>query len=344
MTTVTAYGVTQPHGSFEKLGVERRELDPHDVLIKIAYAGICHSDIHTVRGEWGSITYPMIPGHEIAGVIEAVGSEVTSFKVGDRAGVGCFVDACGECENCLLGANNYCLRGNTATYNGIDKYGIPTAGGYSSHIVVDEHFTLSIPDALDLAEAAPLLCAGITMYSPLRLWNAGPDKRVGIVGLGGLGHMGVKIAAALGAEVSVITRSNAKRADAARLGASSFYASEDEGVLSSLRGTQDLIINTISAGVDAETYLKLLRLHGALVNVGVSPAPYSVSFGALISKSLAASGIGSIDETQEMLDFCAAHGLGADIEIIGASEIDQAYDRVVASDVRYRFVIDTATF
>jgi alcohol dehydrogenase (NADP+) len=344
MPTVTAFGVTQPHGSFEKLGVVRRDLDPHDVLIKIAFAGICHSDIHTVRGEWGSISYPMIPGHEIAGVIEAVGSAVTSFKVGDRAGVGCFVDACGECENCLLGANNYCLKGNTATYNGVDKYGIPTAGGYSSHIVVDEHFTLSIPDSLELAEAAPLLCAGITMYSPLRLWNAGPEKKVSIVGLGGLGHMGVKIAHAMGAEVSVITRSDAKRADAARLGASNFYASGEEDSLKALRNTQDVIINTISAGVDAQTYLSLLRLHGALINVGVSPEPYSVGFGALMAKSLSASGIGSITETQEMLDFCAEHGLGADIEVIGASDIDSAYDRVVASDVRYRFVIDTATF
>jgi uncharacterized zinc-type alcohol dehydrogenase-like protein len=346
MRTVTAYGVTRPHGSFEKLAIERRALGPHDVLIKIAFAGICHSDIHTVRGEWGSIAYPMVPGHEIAGVIEEVGDAVDHLAVGERAGVGCFVDSCRECANCLAGEDSYCTRGTTATYNGVDKQGLATAGGYSTHIVVDERYTLKIPDELSLAEAAPLLCAGITMYSPLRHWGAGPGKNVGIVGLGGLGHMGVKIASAMGADVSIFTRSDAKRADAARLGATSFTAPADRDTLKPKRYTMDLIINTISGGVDVETYLALLRLNGTLVNVGVSPEPYTVRFGPLVGgrRSLAASGIGGIRETQEMLDFCAAHGLGADIEVISAQEIDVAYDRVVSSDVRYRFVIDAATF
>ena len=346
MPTVTAYGVTEANGNFQKLELERRDLAPNDVRIKIAYAGICHSDIHTVREEWGGIHYPMIPGHEIAGIVEEVGSEVTTFKVGDRAGVGCFVDACGECVNCAQGWDNYCLKGNTATYNAVDKYGAHTAGGYSTHIVVDERYTLHIPEGIALDVAAPLLCAGITMYSPLNTWKAGPGKKVAIVGLGGLGHMGVKIAAAMGAEVTILTRSEAKRADAEALGAAHFVSTADRANLKPLRNTFDLIVNTISAGVDVTHYLPLLRLHGALVNVGVPTEPYSVPFGLLAGgqRSLSASGIGGIKETQEMLDFCAAHGLGAEIEVIAADQIDEAYDRVVASDVRYRFVIDAATF
>ena len=346
MPTVTAYGVSHANGSFERLDLERRELAPNDVLIKIAYAGICHSDIHTIREEWGGIHYPMIPGHEIAGIVEAIGSSVTTFAVGDRAGVGCFVDSCGECENCRSGDDNYCLKGNTATYNGVDKYGQHTAGGYSTHIVVDERYVLRIPDGIGLDVAAPLLCAGITMYSPLARWGTGPGKKVAIVGLGGLGHVGVKLAAAMGAEVTILTRSEDKQADATALGAAHFHSTRDRAGLKALRNSFDLIINTISAGVDVADYLPLLRLHGTLVNVGVSPEPYTVPFFLLAGgqKSLAASGIGGIRETQEMLDFCAAHGIGAEIELIGADQIDSAYDRVVASDVRYRFVIDTATF
>ena len=346
MGIVTAYGVTEPHGSFTKMDLERRDLHQNDVLIKIAYAGICHSDIHTVRGEWGQITFPMIPGHEIAGIVEAIGPGVTKHKVGDRVGVGCFVDSCRECENCLAGWDNYCLKGNTGTYNSVDKYGMHTAGGYSSHIVVDENYTLSIPDGIGLDVAAPLLCAGITMYSPLANWGAGPGKNVGIVGLGGLGHVGVKIAKAMGAEVTIMTRSNAKEQDAERLGASRFIATSDPDALTSLRNTFDLIVNTISSGIDVRQYLSTLRLHGTMVNVGVPTEPYTVPFGALAGgqKSLAASAIGSIRETQAMLDFCATHGIGADIELISTDQIDDAYDRVVASDVRYRFVIDAATF
>jgi len=346
MGIVTAYGVTEPHGAFTKLDLERRDLDQNDVLIKIAFAGICHSDIHTVRGEWGQITFPMIPGHEIAGIVEAVGPGVTKHNVGDRVGVGCFVDSCRECENCLSGWDNYCLKRNTGTYNSVDKYGMPTAGGYSSHIVVDENYTLSIPDGIGLDVAAPLLCAGITMYSPLAHWGTGPGKNVAIVGLGGLGHVGVKIARAMGAEVTIMTRSNAKEADAARLGASRFIATSAPDALEGLRNTFDLIVNTISSGIDVNHYLSTLRLHGAMVNVGVPTEPYTVPFGFLAGgqKSLAASAIGSIRETQEMLNFCATHGIGADIELISAHQIDDAYDRVVASDVRYRFVIDAATF
>lgn len=346
MAIVNAYGVTETGGRFSKIDLKRRDLDANDVLIRIAYAGICHSDIHTVRGEWGKINFPMVPGHEIAGTVEAVGPGVTTYKVGDRVGVGCFVDSCRECENCLAGYDHFCLNGNTGTYNSVDKYGEPTAGGYSSHIVVDENYTLRIPDGIGLDVAAPLLCAGITMYSPLAHWQAGPGKTVGIVGLGGLGHVGVKIAKAMGAEVTILTRSNAKEADAARLGASRFVATSDPEALKSLRNSFDLIINTISSGVDVLQYLPTLRLHGSMVNVGVPTEPYTVPFGFLAGgqKSLSGSAIGSIRETQEMLDFCATHGIGADIEVISADQIDEAYDRVVASDVRYRFVIDAATF
>ncbi len=346
MRTVTAYGVPKAHGSFEKLSIERRDLGPKDVLIKIAFAGICHSDIHTVREEWGGISYPMVPGHEIAGIVEEVGSDVTNFAVGDRAGVGCMVDSCRECENCRAGEEQYCLKGNIGTYNGVGKDGQPTAGGYSTHIVVDEHFVLSIPEGISLDVAAPLLCAGITMYSPLKHWGAGPGKKVAIVGLGGLGHVGVKIAAAMGAEVSILSRSDDKRGDAAALGAAHFHATGDPSVLKSLRGTFDLIVNTVSGNLPIDTYLSLLRLDGVMANVGVAPEPFQVRFSSLAGnrRSLTGSAIGGIRETQEMLDFCAEHGLGADIELISSHQINEAYDRVVNSDVRYRFVIDAATF
>ena len=345
MITVNARSTAGPDAPFEATTIERRDVGPHDVLIDIAYAGICHSDIHTARGEWRGTQYPFVGGHEIAGTVSAVGAEVTRFAVGDRAGVGCLVDSCRECEHCLAGEEQYCLNGNTGTYGSIGKDGRPTDGGYSEKIVVDENYVLSIPEGISLDVAAPLLCAGITLYSPLRHWGAGPGKKVAIVGLGGLGHMGVKLAHAMGAEVTVLSQSLKKQEDGLRLGADHYYATGDEGTFTHLRRSFDLIITTISAAVDIKDYLGLLKLDGALVTVGAPPEPMSVPAFALIGarRSLSGSAIGGIKQTQEMLDFCAEHGLGAEIEVIAADQIDEAYERVLASDVRYRFVIDTAT-
>lgn len=338
------FGLGKP---FEAMTIERREVGPKDVLIEIKYAGICHSDIHHVRGEWQEETYPLVPGHEIAGIVTEVGSEVTKHKVGDRVGVGCMVNSCGTCENCQKGEEQYCLNGQTPTYAGIDKYGdgTPTDGGYSTHIVVTEDFVLQIPEGIGLDVAAPLLCAGITLYSPLRHWNAGEGKKVAIVGLGGLGHMGVKLAHAMGAEVTVLSRSLSKKDDGLKLGADHFYATEDPATFTKLAKSFDLIINTVSAQVDVDAFLSLLKLDGTLVNVGAPAEPLSVRAFSLIMgrRSFAGSVIGGIKQTQEMLDFCAEHGLGAEIELINADQIDEAYDRVEASDVRYRFVIDSAT-
>jgi uncharacterized zinc-type alcohol dehydrogenase-like protein len=346
MRDVTAYATAGPKAPFEKTTIQRRDLGPSDVLIEIAYAGICHSDIHTAREEWGEAIFPLVPGHEIAGTVAEIGSAVTRYQVGDRVGVGCMVDSCRECENCLAGEEQYCLNGNVGTYNAIGKDGRPTEGGYSSHIVVDQDFVLGIPQGISLDVAAPLLCAGITLYSPLKHWGAGPGKRVAIVGLGGLGHMGVKIAHALGAEVTVLSQTLSKQQDGLRLGADHYYATSDEDTFDKLAGSFDLIVNTVSASLPMDRYLSLLRLDGALVNVGAPPEPQSVSAFTLIGsrRSWAGSMIGGIAQTQEMLDFCAEHGLGAEIELIGAEQIDEAYDRVVGSDVRYRFVIDGATF
>ena len=345
MTSAIAYALHQASGRFEKTTIERRELGPNDVRIAIAFAGICHSDIHTAREEWGTVRYPLVPGHEIAGVVEAIGDAVTTHAVGDRVGVGCMVNSCRECENCLAGEEQYCVKGNIGTYNAVDLDGTVTMGGYSTSVVVNEHFVLSIPEGIALDVAAPLLCAGITMYSPLMRWGTGPGKKVAILGLGGLGHMGVKLAAAMGAEVTILSRTAAKEADATALGAHHFVVTEPSQ-LRSLRSTYDLIVNTVSASVNAETYLSLLRFNGVLANVGVSPEPLSTRFSPLAQNNrvLAASGIGGIRETQEMINFCAAHGVGSMIETIAASQIDEAYDRVVASDVRYRFVIDASTF
>ena len=345
MTTVKAYASPSATEDLIATTIERREVGPHDVLIEIKFAGICHSDIHTVRGDWGPQQYPLVPGHEIAGIVTEVGSAVTKHAVGDRVGVGCMVNSCRECVNCLKGEEQYCLAGNTGTYGAVDRDGTITQGGYSSHVVVTEDFVVRIPEGLDLDVAAPLLCAGITTYSPLRHWGAGPGKKVAVVGLGGLGHMAVKIAHAMGAEVTVLSQSLKKQEDGLKLGADHYYATSDENTFSDLAGSFDLIINTVSAKIDISSYLQLLTLDGALVNVGAPAEPLPVNAFALIMgrRSFAGSMIGGIRETQEMLDFCAEHQLGAEIEVIPAGKINDAYERVLASDVRYRFVIDTST-
>lgn len=338
-----------PDAAFEKVTIERRELGPRDVLIDIAYAGICHSDIHTARNEWGGAGYPCVPGHEIAGTVAAIGSGVTRHQVGDRVGVGCMVDSCGVCEPCLQNEEQYCLRGAVMTYNSRVSEEVQTGGrtlgGYSTQIVVTENFVLGIPEGIELSVAAPLLCAGITVYSPLRNWGAGPGKRVAVIGMGGLGHMAVKIAAALGAEVTVLSHSLSKQEDGKRFGADHYYATTDKQIFRELRSHFDLIINTVSADLPINDYMKLLRLDGTLVVLGLPEQPQSVQAKVLAGRrrSLSGSMIGGIAQTQEMLDFCASHGIGAEIEVISADEIDGAYERVVASDVRYRFVIDTAT-
>lgn len=345
MLTANAYAAPSATGDLVPSTIERRDVGPHDVLIEIRYAGICHSDIHTVRGDWGPQQYPLAPGHEIAGVVTEIGSGVTRHKIGDRVGVGCMVNSCRDCENCRKGEEQYCLNGMTGTYGAVDRDGTITQGGYSSHVVVTEDFVVRIPDGLELNVAAPLLCAGITTYSPLRHWGAGPGKKVAVVGLGGLGHMAVKLASAMGADVTVLSQSLKKQEDGLRLGAGSYYATSDPATFETLAGTFDLIINTVSAPIDISSYLQLLTLDGALVNVGAPAEPLPVNVFSLIlgRRSFAGSAIGGIRETQEMLDFCAAHQLGAEIEVIPAEKINEAYERVLASDVRYRFVIDATT-
>ncbi|GGE06601.1 dehydrogenase [Marinithermofilum abyssi] len=343
MITANAQATFGPSEPFKATTIDRRDLGPRDVLIEIKYCGICHSDIHHARSEWRQEQYPLVPGHEIAGIVAEVGSEVTKFAVGDRVGVGCMVDSCGECENCRKGEEQYCLKGNTLTYADVDKYGQRTQGGYSTHIVVEEDFVLRIPEGISLDVAAPLLCAGITTYSPLRRWEAGPGKKVAVVGLGGLGHMAVKIARAMGAEVTVLSQTLRKKEDGLRLGADHYYATSDPETFEKLAGTLDLIINTVSAKIDVDAYLSLLALDGTLVNVGAPAEPLSLNVFSLLGqrRSYAGSLIGGIRETQEMLD--AKHNIGAEIEVISVDKIDEAYERVLASDVRYRFVIDIST-
>ncbi len=345
MLTVNAWAAPSATEPLVKTTIERREVGPNDVLIEIKYAGICHSDIHTVRGEWGAITYPQVVGHEIAGFVTSVGSEVTLHKVGDKVGVGCMVNSCRECENCLAGEQQYCLNGNTGTYTAVDRDGTITQGGYSTHIVVVEDFVLRIPEAIPFDKVAPLLCAGITTYSPLKHWNAGPGKRVAVVGMGGLGHMAVKIAVALGAEVTVLSQTLSKKDDGLAFGAQHYYATNDRQTFTDLANHFDLIINTVSAEININHYLKLLRLHGTLVSVGAPPEPLPIQVFTLFNnrRSFAGSSIGGIRETQEMLDFCAEHGIAPETELIAAEQINDAYERVLASDVRYRFVIDVAT-
>jgi uncharacterized zinc-type alcohol dehydrogenase-like protein len=342
VNAIAAPSATEP---LVRTTIERRDLGPRDVLIEITYAGICHSDIHTVRGEWGSVPYPLTVGHEIVGHVTEVGGEVSQHAVGDRVGVGCMVNSCRDCENCRNGQEQYCLSGNTGTYGSVDRDGTVTQGGYSTHVVVDEDFVLRVPTSIPHEAAAPLLCAGITTYSPLSHWNAGPGKKVAVVGMGGLGHMAVKIAAAMGADVTVLSQTLNKKDDGHRLGAESYHATSDAATFETLRNTFDLIINTVSAPIDMRDYLGLLRLDGTLVSVGAPPEPLPVPVFALFGnrRSFAGSSIGGIAETQEMLDFCASRGIAPEVEVIDADAVNDAYERVLRSDVRYRFVIDVAS-
>jgi uncharacterized zinc-type alcohol dehydrogenase-like protein len=330
---------------FEKTTIERRELRPNDVLIDIKFCGICHSDIHNAFDEWGGGIFPMVPGHEMAGVVTAVGTEVAKFAVGDRVGVGCFVDSCGECEYCLSGEEQFCTKGVINSYNSLDYDGNLTNGGYSQKIVVKEEFVVRIPDSLDLDVASPLLCAGITTYSPLKKWNAGPGKKVAIVGMGGLGHLAVQYAHAMGAEVTVLSQSMNKKSESLELGADHYFATSDPATFTELASRFDLILNTVSANLDVDAYLSMLRVDGAIVNVGAPTASdkYNVFSLLMRRRSIAGSLVGGIRETQEMLDFSAQHGIAPKIEVIRADEVDEAYERVLRSDVRYRFVIDIST-
>lgn len=331
----------------EPFEFERRELRPHDVALDIAYAGICHSDIHQAREEWGPSIYPMVPGHEIVGTVREVGSTVTHFRVGDRIGVGVFIDSCRTCTSCLNGLQQYCENGNTGTYNSYERDGKTIAfGGYSNNFVVDADYAVRVPENLQLKGVAPLLCAGITLYSPMKHWNVQAGMRVGVIGLGGLGHMGVKFAKALGAHVTVFSHSPNKREDALAMGADEFVVASEPSSLENLTRTFDLILNTVSAELDINTYLKLLDLDGTLVVIGLPGKPYSVSAGALLGarRSLTGSQVGGIPEIQEMLNFCGVHNIVSDVEVINANYANTAYERTMASDVKYRFVIDGKTF
>lgn len=334
-------------GPLAPLRFDRRDVGAHDVHIRIMYCGICHSDLHTVRGEWGPCRYPQVPGHEIVGRVESAGSAVTRWKAGDLVGVGCMVDSCQHCQPCADGLEQYCDNGMTGTYGGVEKQtGRPTQGGYSTGIVVNEQFVLRVPDNLDPAAVAPLLCAGITTWSPLRQWQVGPGSRVGVVGIGGLGHMAVKLASALGAHVVVLTTSAAKADDARRLGAHEVVVSRDASAMAALRHSLDLIIDTVGTPHDIDGEMQLLRLDGTLVLLGGSPEPHPSprAFTFIMKRRrLAGSLIGGIAETQEMLDFCGQHGITADIELIKADAVNEAYERMLKSDVKYRFVIDLAT-
>jgi len=345
MSTVSAYAATEKSGHLTKTTIARRDPGPHDVAIDIKFAGICHSDIHTVKAEWGTPNYPVVPGHEIAGVVTAVGSGVTKYQIGDHVGVGCMVNSCGHCSSCRAGLEQYCKNGATFTYNSIDKDGTVTQGGYSQAVVVNENFVVRIPDSLPLDAAAPLLCAGVTLFSPLRHWKAGAGTRLAIIGLGGLGHMGVKLGAAMGAEVTVLSQSLKKMEDGLRLGAQHYYATSDRDTFKKLAGSFDLILNTVSANLNLGDYLNLLDVDGTLVELGIPEHPMEVpAFPlALARRSLSGSNIGGIAETQEMLDFCAEHNTLPEIEVIAADYVNEAYERVLASDVRYRFVIDVST-
>lgn len=340
---VKAFGTTAPEADLKAMDIERREVKAKDIAIDILYCGVCHSDLHTARNEWHNTIYPNVPGHEIVGRVTKVGNEVSSFKVGDLAAVGCMVDSCRECDSCKEGLEQYCEQGNIGTYNAPDKHlGVQTFGGYSQSIVVDEAFVLHVPQNLDLAATAPLLCAGITTYSPLKHWKVGPGKKVGIVGIGGLGHMAVKIAKAMGAHVVVITTSTSKTEDAQRLGADDVVLSTDEGQMKQHANSLHFILDCVSAQHDINAYLGLLKRDGSLTLVGAPEHPLPVAAFSLIPtrRSFSGSMIGGIAETQEMLDFCGQHNITADIELIHMQDINTAYERLLKGDVKYRFVID----
>lgn len=326
---------------------ERRELGANDVGFEINYAGICHSDIHQAREEWGPALFPMVPGHEIVGTVTAVGSAVRKFQVGEHIGVGVFIDSCRKCENCLKGLQQYCLEGMTGTYNGYERGTQQIAfGGYSNYFVIDQDYAVKVPSNLELSGVAPLLCAGITLYSPIKHWQVGPGKKVAVMGLGGLGHMGVKFAAALGAQVTVLSHSANKESDALLMGASDFVVTKEVDWNKPFNKYFDLVLNTVSADIDLEPYLNTLRTDGTLVVIGLPGKPYSVNAGTLLNgrRSISGSMIGGMPELQEMLDFCGSKNIVSDVEVIEANYINQAYDRTVASDVKYRFVIDAKTF
>jgi uncharacterized zinc-type alcohol dehydrogenase-like protein len=343
MIQAKGYAVQSAESKFESFDFERRELGAKDILIEIQFCGVCHSDIHQARNEWGNSIFPMVPGHEIVGRVARVGAEVSKFKEGDAAGVGCFVDSCRECENCKQDVEQFCLVHCAQTYNSteMDKK-TPTYGGYSTQIVVDADYALKISDTKNLAGVAPLLCAGITTYSPLKRFNVQKGQKVGIVGLGGLGHMGVKLAVSMGAEVMVFSTSPSKEQDARKLGAHNFVVTKEPENIKPLAGKFDFILDTVSAAHDLAMYLNLLKLNGAMVLVGAPEKPAEVNAFSLISnnRTLAGSGIGGIAETQEMLDYCAENNITSDVEIITIQQIEEAYERTVKSDVRYRFVID----
>ncbi len=346
MSRTKAYAALSPTTPLVPFELDRREPGPADVVIELAFCGVCHSDIHQARDEWGGARFPMVPGHEMVGTVVRVGAAVTKFKVGDRAGVGCMVDSCRSCESCRQDLEQFCQKGAAFSYNGTEMdRATPTFGGYSKQVVATEAFVLKVSPKLDLAGSAPLLCAGITTWSPLRHWKAGKGQRIGVVGLGGLGHMAVKLAASLGCEVTMLSTSKAKEADARRLGAHQFALTSEKATFKRLAGHFDLILDTISAPHDYNAYLGLLKVNGTMVLLGVPPQPTPVAAFALIGgrRSLAGSLIGGVAETQELLDHCATHGITSDVEVIPVQQVNEAYQRMIKNDVRYRFVLDLAT-
>ena len=343
---VRGYAAMKAHAKMTPWEFERRDLGAHDVSLDIKYSGICHSDIHQIREEWGPALFPMVPGHEIAGIVSQIGSAVTKFKVDDRIGVGVFVDSCRTCPSCLKGLQQYCIEGMTGTYNQLERDGkTPAMGGYSNIMVINEDYAVTIPDNLPLDGVAPLLCAGITLYSPIKHWKAAPGKKVAVMGLGGLGHMGVKFAVAMGADVTVFSHSPSKEADAKAMGAHHFVSTKEEHFNKKYIKHFDLILNTVSAELDINKYLEMLNVDGTLVVIGLPGKPYAVNVGTLLNgrRGIAGSMIGGIPELQEMLNFCGEKNIVSDVEVIKADYINEAYERTVASDVKYRFVIDAST-
>lgn len=339
--TVAAYAALSSDTPLVPVDIHRRQLRTDDVAIEIAYTGICHTDIHIARNDWKTSLYPVVPGHEIAGVVSAVGNAVTRFKPGDRVGVGCFVDSCGVCRACMDSSEQHCVEGAVLTYNSETDEGV-TAGGYATSIVVGERFVLSIPDRIPLESAAPLMCAGTTMFAPLRRFAAGPGKRVGIVGLGGLGHLGVMLARAMGADVTVLSRTQRKRKDAVRFGANRYLSTDDAESVQNASATIDLLLNTVSSKIDLDRYFSLLARNGVLVELGIPDAPLELEGFSLIilDRMLAGSFVGSPRDTEEMLEFCAEHDIRPEVEIIAPDQLNAAFDRVVRGDVKYRFVVD----